>query len=96
MKWPARLVHIEWRDSYSIGTTAWVNLKEMGSATSPDIIHTVGWVHAETQDWISIVPHISFDRAKPNKPRTISGHMSIPKCSIINVRELKLGDGCEF
>jgi hypothetical protein len=85
MKWPTRLVWIEWVDSYSEGSTVWKPEKEL---VLGDMIHqSVGWVQDEGPDWISIVPHVGLEGGKIGN---ISGHLAIPKCAIKKIRTIRL------
>ena len=83
MKWPARLIEVEWADSYSEGATVWT--KEADMELGGYRHWSVGWVQAEDAKWLSIVPHVSVEKGKVVN---VSGHIAIPKCSILKRRTL--------
>jgi len=76
---------ITWHDSYGVGNT-WQPLEEV--ELQPAVVHSVGYVVAENDICLLIVPHISKHAEKTTKDGC--GDMVIPKCCIL-LRETILG-----
>lgn len=73
------LVYLEWVDS--AGYTGWQKLETLQHNMDALSIKSVGWIVAENQDILTIVPHIS--------PSSGCGDLTIPKAVITKCRIIK-------
>ncbi len=78
-----KLVWIKWVDS--IGYSKWTNEDYLKEEFEKDILccESVGWVIKEDKDRIMIAPHKSLNT------NSFDGTMTIPKCSIKEIQEIK-------
>lgn len=76
-----KLEAVVWIDSGS--TDGWVDVDEL--PCEPVTIHSVGWVAAENDECLILVPHVGQDR----RHTCVCGNIAIPKCSIVKRRKLK-------
>lgn len=84
MKWPWKLVEVEWVDSYSEGATVWTKADDLSLGGYRHI--SVGYVQDEDAAWLSLVPHVAVEGAVV---KTVSGHLAIPKVAIKKRRVLR-------
>ena len=80
-----RRVEIEWLDSKGI-SSEWEFTKDI-KPMPPCICHSIGYVHEETEEYITIAQ--SCDNENNKDYTQIMGRMTIPKCSIRTITELK-------
>lgn len=78
-----RLVMLEWVDSHSPEGGVWVDAEEV--STGLMVMQSVGFIHSECEQSITIVSHTSID----DQCTQVSGAMTIPKCAITRQVELK-------
>lgn len=76
-----KLEAIVWIDSSS--ANGWVDLGSLPCETVT--IHSVGWVAAENDECLTLVPHVAQDQRDP----AVCGDVTIPKCSIVKRRKIK-------
>jgi hypothetical protein len=74
------LYHIEWLDARGCNAE-WVHMEDLHSSLAT--VHSVGWVHKETDEYIHLVSHFGAD------PDQGCGDMVIPKSCIVKKRRLK-------
>ena len=80
-----RLAYVEWQDSYGV-SAIWQETKN-----AKPIQHkcfSVGWIIAENEDVIVLVPHLSPANNKIDAEEQGCGDMTIPKCSIVKINLL--------
>ena len=76
-----KAVKITWIDSQEI--THWHHKSDIEDALGCSLIESIGHVVKENKTYISIAGHISSD-----KDSSMCGVMSIPKCSIKEIKEI--------
>lgn len=80
-----QLLLVEWVDSYGC-SPVWEPIAEI----KPEICHarSVGWLVAENNECITIVPHVSETAVRPQG----CGDMTIPRRSIVKITKLVEAD----
>lgn len=78
---------IEWIDSYSETRNIWRPLEEIEAPENMKCL-SVGWIHEETEDNITIIPHISGINLEESS-RSGIGMMTIPTAAIIKRTKLR-------
>ncbi len=80
-----RLVLVKWVDSFG-ASAHWQSID--GFSREPIICNSVGWLVAETNDCIAVVPHLS-EEGRGQIPQQGCGDMTIPTRSIVSIEDLK-------
>lgn len=76
------LVHIVWADSFGLAA-GWEDDTDV--STTWVSVHTVGFVLAETNDAITVAPHVGYHGGLRNQ---VGGAVTIPKIAIVSRREI--------
>lgn len=81
------LVYIEWEDACG-PQGIWVDIEDM----KPDqpINKSVGWLVAEDERWVIVVPHLASGPNNPEVAYTGQGEMTIPKSAILKKKILNI------
>lgn len=80
-----RLVMIEWADAYGVSAD-WVPLP---IAAHEHRIHSVGWLVAESDAAVCLVPHLSLGGQASDSPAAACGDMVVPRSAIRSMVELR-------
>jgi len=80
-----RLVKVKWVDSYGC-TSAWGFIEDKDPIAHH--CYSVGWLVAESDAAIVVVPHLSPENKAIDSDEHGCGDMTIPKCSIIEIVDL--------
>lgn len=76
-----RLMAIEWIDS--CGPDGWTRTSEV--ETSPVVCRSVGWIIAESEEAMTIAPHLGPDSEDPQ----CNGAITIPKVCVTKRRAIR-------
>lgn len=87
MEKPRRLVLVEWADSNS--GTGWQPIDDVENCTYLVLVQSVGWIVAECEDTIVLVPHIAGEK-NANLRLFACGDITIPKSVIRSIRDLQV------
>jgi len=79
-----KLIEIEWLDSYGI-TASWEHVGDI--ECKPTSILSVGYVLEDHEGYYVLASNITHPDSWNDKQ--VSGCIAIPKCCIVNERELK-------
>lgn len=82
-----QLVHITWKDSYGCGHE-WSTLED--AVVEPHYAQSVGWLVKENDEAVLIVPHVSPRHEDIGAREQGCGDMTIPKCSIVEMKQLTM------
>jgi len=83
------LAYVEWLDSHNF-TNGWESLAEIAAHACSSIVRSVGWVIAETDDWLLLVAHLS-NATRPDSDPFGFSDLSIPKVSIVKRVPIQIG-----
>lgn len=76
-----KLVYVEWLDHCGSAESGWEHMTHAQERVA-EHVWSVGWVMAEDEDVINIIPHMS-------KCNYASGAMTILKCCVVKAVQLK-------
>ena len=83
----APLVFVRWVDSFG-SSSEWSETE--GLEAKSHVCHSVGWLKAESDDSIVVIPHISPANSEIGSDEHGCGDMTIPKRAIIEQIEILL------
>ena len=81
-----KMVMVEWTDSYGC-SSVWYEIPD--EKLMPHICISMGWLVSESEDAVLLVPHLSPKNESIETTEQGCGDMTIPKCSIKRMVELK-------
>jgi len=80
------LVLVKWVDSHGC-TSNWGTIPD--TSPSAHYCYSVGWLVAESDDCMVIIPHISPECEEINADEQGCGEMTIPKTSVKKITNIK-------